>query len=77
MKAMGIWDEVTPDVFKVPAMEHYLICSDGLHSYVSEDIILKIIDNENLSILDKTKELMQAALFSGGYDNITIVLVKR
>lgn len=77
MKAVGIWDEVTVDIAKVPPMEYYLVCSDGLHGYVSEKEIQDIMEKKDLNILQKTKELMQAALLKGGHDNITIVLVKR
>lgn len=77
MRAVGIWDDVTVDIAKVPEMNYYLVCSDGLHSYVSDEEILKILNRNDLNILQKTKELMNLALFKGGYDNITIVLVKR
>lgn len=77
MKAVGIWEEVSGDIFKVPPMDYYLVCSDGLHGYVSEEDILKIVINDDLNILQKCKELMQKALMNGGYDNITLVLVKR
>ena len=58
-------------------MEYYLICSDGLHSYVSdEDITFTVID-ENSTVSEKVIDLKDMALMAGGYDNITIVLVKR
>ena len=36
VRAVGIFDDVKFDVHKVKDMDYYLVCSDGLHGYVSE-----------------------------------------
>ncbi len=77
MKAVGIWEDVSADIAKVPPMTYYLVSSDGLHAYVSDEEINAIMIDEDLNILQKTKHLMQAALLKGGKDNITIVIIKR
>ena len=76
VKAIGIFDEVEPDVHKVRDMNYYLICSDGLHGYVSDDEITNII-NSDKTIDEKVIELKDIALMKGGYDNVTIVLVEK
>ena len=58
-------------------MDYYLVCSDGLHGYVEEKQILSIVTDESLSVERKTKELVNLALLKGGYDNITVVLIRK
>lgn len=77
LKAIGIFDKVEPDIHKVRDMDYYLICSDGLHSYVSDEEIKNVILNEETSVKDKVNSLKVLALSKGGLDNITIILVKR
>ncbi|MBQ5443765.1 MAG: serine/threonine-protein phosphatase [Erysipelotrichaceae bacterium] len=77
VKAIGIFPVVTPDVHKVKNMDYYLVCSDGLHSYVSDEEIAKIVIRKDKSVEEKCIDLKDLALLKGGFDNITIVLVKR
>ena len=77
VKAIGIFPVCNADVHKVKDMDYYLICSDGLHGYVSDDEISKIVLNENKDVRQKTIDLKDLALLKGGLDNITLVLVKR
>ena len=74
LKAIGIFDRVECDVHKVKDMDYYLVCSDGLHGYVSDDEIVSIVASEK-TIEEKTLELKDLALLKGGYDNITIILI--
>lgn len=76
VKAIGIYDEVEADIHKVKDMDYYLLCSDGLHGYVSDHEITEIVMSEK-SIQDKVNELKDLALLKGGYDNITVVLIKK
>ena len=72
----GMWNDVKTDVSRLKEeAEYILICSDGLHGYVSDDEIIDVIRNSR-SVQQKTKNLMKAALDSGGYDNITVILCK-
>lgn len=77
VKAIGIFENMTGDVHKVKDMDYYLVCSDGLHGYVSDDEIKEIVLNNSKTVEEKTIELKDIALLKGGYDNITVVLVKK
>lgn len=75
VKAIGIFEKVKADIHKVKDMKYYLICSDGLHSYVDEKEIIEIL-NKNISIDEKVTELKDLSLLKGGYDNVTIILIE-
>ncbi len=77
VKAIGIYPLCTPDVHKVKDMDYYLVCSDGLHSYLDDAEITQIVTDPYKSVAQKVIELKDLALLKGGYDNITAVLVKR
>ena len=76
VRAIGIYNFVNADVHKVKNMNYYLICSDGLHGYVSDAEICEIINSKS-SLQDKTNELKDLALLKGGYDNVTIILIEK
>ena len=50
-----------------------LICSDGLHTMVSEEKIIQILNDEGESTAEK---LINLANENGGKDNITVITVK-
>lgn len=77
VKAIGIFENINVDINQIKDMDYYLICSDGLHSYVEDKDILEIVYDENKSIKDKVNDLKDKALLQGGYDNVTIILVKK
>ena len=77
VKAIGIYDDCNADIHQVEAMDRYLVCSDGLHSYVSDDEMLDIILDEEKTIEEKTSLLKDLSLEKGGYDNITVILFER
>lgn len=77
VKAIGIFDYMRGDVHKVKDMDYYLVCSDGLHGYVSDEEITELINDEDKSVDDKVIELKDTALLKGGYDNITVILIKK
>lgn len=75
-RAIGSNDIVEIDVKLVDERaEYFLICSDGLHGYVKESDICKIISGDG-SVEKKTYDLMNAALDVGGPDNISIILIE-
>lgn len=76
VKAIGIFDKISSDIHPVKQMDYYLVCSDGLHSYVSDYEISNIVTDKELSVQEKVIELKNLALLKGGFDNITIVLVE-
>ena len=76
-RAVGVWKDVECDVHEVKKMDYYLLCSDGLCGYISDNDILNIIINNNdfPTCEDKTKKLLEKTLMEGGPDNITVVVV--
>ena len=75
-KFLGVYDGLGADVYKVMnRYTSYLICSDGLHGYVGEDDLLKVLDDSELKIAYKGSTLMEMALKAGGYDNITLIII--
>jgi serine/threonine protein phosphatase PrpC len=75
-RALGTGGDAEPDFWLLPVEpgDRMLICSDGLTSEVSDDHLHTI-----LSALahpqDVVDSLIQAALRSGGRDNITVVVI--
>lgn len=76
-KAVGTEPFVEPTVqfAEVFPEDVYLICSDGLSDMLSEHDI-EVIINRGGSVEEVGKELVRSANERGGYDNITVVLIK-
>ena len=76
MKALGCNAFVEPDVMVKGFLKDdvLIICSDGLSNLVEQDTIKEIAKNKNIE--QATKDLVNLANDRGGYDNITVVLVK-
>ena len=75
--ALGVWESVRSDIdIHQEAMDGLLLCSDGLHGYVSEDRIREIVLNSESDPSLRARKLMKAALDAGGYDNITVILIE-
>jgi serine/threonine protein phosphatase PrpC len=55
--------------------DSFLLCTDGLYGMVSDVIIRKILMSEN-TLTEKANELIRLANIAGGYDNITLQIVK-
>ncbi|MBQ8044196.1 MAG: hypothetical protein IJ272_08665 [Clostridia bacterium] len=51
-----------------------LMCSDGLTNMIHEEEIYNIINN---NLEDACNKLVEKANALGGYDNISIIIVKR
>lgn len=76
-KAIGTEPRVHPTVTIKEIQEHdvYLMCSDGLSDLLSADEILEIIEQApTMQIAAET--LVSTANIKGGFDNITVVIVK-
>ncbi len=74
--ALGVWESVRSDIdVHHETMEGLLLCSDGLHGYVSEEKIRSIVMNEEMDPILRSRKLMKAALDAGGYDNVTVILI--
>jgi serine/threonine protein phosphatase PrpC len=53
--------------------DRVLLCSDGLHGPVSDDVIAAIL-RVTPDVADATKALIAAALAAGGPDNVTVLI---
>ena len=75
MKALGCNAFVEPDVMVRGFLKDdiLIICSDGLTNLVSQEQIYKSVKN---SIEKAPKELVNIANNNGGYDNITVIVIK-
>ena len=76
-KALGTQSSVDPsvDTRKAAVNDLYLICSDGLHGYVSKEKIQDVLIHAP-SLKEAGSELVNAANEEGGHDNVTVFLVK-
>ncbi|MEG0313935.1 MAG: Stp1/IreP family PP2C-type Ser/Thr phosphatase [Erysipelotrichaceae bacterium] len=75
--ALGIWDKVRIDINKIKDEYRYLlICSDGLHSYVSQDKITRILTNES-SVENKVSSLIDLSKLVGGFDNVSVIVIEK
>jgi PPM family protein phosphatase len=75
-RALGTGPDTEADYWLVPVEDgdRLLVCSDGLTGEVSDDHIhqaLDTIDDPQAAV----DSLIQAALSSGGHDNITVIVV--
>lgn len=74
MKALGCTENIEPDVIMKGFIEEdiILMCSDGLTNMLQEEEIYNIImQNE-----DATELLIKKANEYGGYDNISVIIIK-
>jgi protein phosphatase len=76
-RALGVDDTVALDIneFDVEAGDLYLMCSDGLSDMVEDAEIASILEGQ-LSIDQKSTQLIFAANEHGGRDNISVLLVQ-
>jgi len=74
--AVGIEDHIKIDIFSLKSdYDLLLLCSDGLHGFSTDEEIKQVLlsgDNE-VSIAEA---LVKYANNKGGYDNITVVIIK-
>jgi PPM family protein phosphatase len=78
VRNVGISPPTPPDItiHKLLPEDIWLLCSDGLSNKLSSSEISNILLNSDLSIVQKTKILVEAAYNAGGQDNITVVLAE-
>jgi serine/threonine protein phosphatase PrpC len=77
-RALGTDPDVDIDTFAVAPQpgDIFLICSDGLSSYVGGDEIERIMVQNRADLNAATKALIHAANRGGGDDNITAILFR-
>lgn len=77
-QAVGLEDLVLPDVNVVQARpgDVFLLCSDGLSDTVDDSVMAELIGGAGGDLQKAASELVQAALDTGGHDNVTVVLAR-
>ena len=74
--ALGVWEKARFDLERMDRKaDGYLVCSDGLHGYVEEEIIRGIVLNREIDPAIRVRRLYSEAMNAGGYDNITAILI--
>ena len=54
-----------------------IICSDGLHSMINDDLIQSImVTHEKKPLAEGCAALIAAALEAGGKDNVSVILLR-
>jgi serine/threonine protein phosphatase PrpC len=68
-------DEIQTRKEEVEAGDVFLLCTDGLYGYLSNDEIEKILRSE---VVDRgtCARLVEAALSQGGQDDVTVIVVQ-
>jgi len=76
--AVGVSIPLRVNVYEVPLGPgvQVLLCSDGLHSVVSPEVIHRTLTDPAPTLREKCEALVAAARSAGGPDNITVVLVR-
>jgi serine/threonine protein phosphatase PrpC len=78
LQAMGPYATVIPEIStqSLQSNDLYLLCTDGLHGNVSDELIAQIMSKTSATNLAHTCErLIDAAKEHGSRDNITVVLL--
>ncbi|MGO8797620.1 MAG: bifunctional protein-serine/threonine kinase/phosphatase [Roseiarcus sp.] len=75
-RALGVEAQVRLDYAAQPVARHdrFLLCSDGLHGFLTDESIAEILRARSASG-DTARALVAAALDSGGADNCTALVV--
>lgn len=78
LKALGIEDEVNPEVTKSPLKPNentlFLLCTDGLNDMLKDNVIKGCLDL-NKPLEEQVEKLIDEALEKGGKDNVTVGLL--
>jgi PPM family protein phosphatase len=75
--AIGVSEDVRVDlqVVSVRSGDQILLCSDGLHGVVQENVLESVLKSEK-SLSEKAHYLIEAAKDRGGPDNVTVILIR-
>ena len=75
--ALGVYDKAKVDIgLANNDYDCLLLCSDGLHGYVDEEIIRNVLI-QNKSVEEKAALLIQASVIAGGYDNASVIVIEK
>jgi serine/threonine protein phosphatase PrpC len=77
-KAIGAKDVIEIDVVEhtMASGDIILICSDGLHSMINNDQIIKAVTPFPATLQEAAGKLIDAANEAGGKDNVSVVLLR-
>jgi serine/threonine protein phosphatase PrpC len=75
-RAVGVYETVQSDTFDFEILpgDQFLLCTDGLHSYLKDDELVGLLSSEDLA--ETPKRLVELANAGGGHDNITAIVVR-
>jgi protein phosphatase len=79
IQAVGCGEPPTPD-FNTVELNHgdlLLLCSDGLTDMLADNEIEAILASGDISLDILAENLIDAANSKGGYDNISVILIRR
>ena len=62
-------------VYNIQRHDQFLLCSDGLSAYCSDNVIEHVYYNKYLNITDCCNALIELANKAGGRDNITVLCI--
>ena len=71
-RALGVEENIEPDIYRMKLKGTLLLCSDGLHDYVEDREIAEIVRSYEPE--DACRELIKLAL-ERSEDNITVIVV--
>ncbi|HXJ65338.1 MAG TPA: Stp1/IreP family PP2C-type Ser/Thr phosphatase [Actinomycetota bacterium] len=76
-RALGVDEPVEVDEFDIPAQvgDRLLLCSDGLHSMVEDEVIHQVLQTEPTP-QGAADRLVALANEAGGLDNVTVVIMQ-
>jgi len=78
LQALGTTPEVAPDIWHegvaLQPGDTLLVCSDGLHGLVSDDVIAEVACR--LAPAEACEELIRRALHAGGHDNVSVGVMR-
>ncbi|HVO89558.1 MAG TPA: protein phosphatase 2C domain-containing protein [Casimicrobiaceae bacterium] len=77
-RALGITADASPHLRRDAALpgDVYLLCSDGLNDLVDDADIELMLDRLQANLPLAAQHLIQTAKDNGGYDNVSVILVK-
>ncbi|MGE5391063.1 MAG: Stp1/IreP family PP2C-type Ser/Thr phosphatase [Deltaproteobacteria bacterium] len=77
-RALGVHPGLDIDIFEESPRsgDTILMCSDGLSDMLSDDEILDVLLEHENNLDDAAAALLEKALSAGGYDNISLILLK-
>ncbi len=76
-RALGCDKQVEVDAHDLDLQEDdcFLMCSDGLTDYLSNEELEEILRRDDLDLQQKAQKMLDTALERGGRDNVTVLLL--